>query len=116
MKEALNKIKLASAGKIKAYADPIPSDQMIVDGDLLLSYVVEDGLIKQGVLTISHASKEHFSLEDAETAAIAEVFGNQAAMFIRVYPKRGYCVQYAFPCKPEPAVLEGSWGMPDVAT
>lgn len=94
MKEELEKLK--SNGKLKEYGKPIPEDQMVFIGDLLCSYAIEDNLVKQGILTISHKERHGFDLTEEFQKAIAEVFGDSPVVFKREYPNRGRCIQFAF--------------------
>jgi hypothetical protein len=106
LEEVFEKLKLSSVGKLKAYTQPVAADQMAVAGDLLCSYVVEDGLIRQGVLTISRKDKSRFpdrpGIEEIEKA-IGSVFGLHCVLFTREYPNRGHCLQYVFNVREEKA-------------
>lgn len=99
MKDTLEQLKLKAAGKLKAYGAGIPLDQLAFIGDLLCSYVIEDGLIKQGVFTMSHKEGGHFDVPTELQETVNDVFGSTHSMFLRHYPKRGHCVQYTFGIK-----------------
>lgn len=97
MKDIFEKLKQAANGKLKAYNEPISADQMAFAGDLLCSYVVEDGLVRQAVLTVSHKNKGFFDAPDGFDVDVRAVFGSTKMIMGRTYPSRGFCRQYVFP-------------------
>jgi hypothetical protein len=96
MQNELEQLKQNSVGKVKAYNEPVDKSQLALIGDFVCSYVIEDGLMKQGVLTISHKDRTDFKVPDDFKASIKNVFGEQSIIFHQTYPNRGRCTQYVF--------------------
>ena len=96
MQNELEQLKKNSVGKLKAYNEPIKENQLAMIGDLLCSYVIEDSIIKQAVLTVSHKDKIDFKVPDELKEEINKVFGMETIVFKRTYPNRGRCIQFVF--------------------
>lgn len=99
MKEIFESLKLSAAGKPKEYSMPVAPNHVAWVGDLLCSYVVENGLVKQKVLTVSHKDKGTFKVPEELQTSVESVFGSPSAVFERSYPNRGRCIQYVFATK-----------------
>lgn len=97
MKSVFEQLKSNAAGKTKEYGAPINSAEMLFAGDLLCSYVVENGLVRQGVFTVSHKDKGEFVVPEDFENDVKSVFGPASMVWKRSYPNRGVCRQYVFP-------------------
>lgn len=96
MKEILEKLKADSIGRFKLYAEPVNVKHAAFIGDLLCSFVIETGIVKQGILTLSHKDKGDFTISKELNEAIEDVFELPYVLFVAQYPIRGHCIQYAF--------------------
>lgn len=92
----LETLKKNSIGKLKAYCEPIDESQSAFIGELFCTYAIEDGLVRQAVLTISHKDGNLFEIPADLSESIKNVFGAESMICRRTYPNRGFCNQYVF--------------------